>query len=48
LIVEGKPKDLPSADYAKKFTMDGTHAEPAVQAPDGLVLAKIEENGGRT
>ena len=42
LIAEGKPKDLSSADYIKKFTMDGTHAEPAgylatVQAPDGMI-----------
>jgi sulfatase modifying factor 1 len=42
LISEGKPKDVSSADYIKKFTMDGTHAEPAgylaaVQAPDGMI-----------
>jgi sulfatase modifying factor 1 len=42
LVSEGATKNLSSADYIKKFTMDGTHAEPAgylaaVQAPDGII-----------
>lgn len=42
LVSEGAARELASADYIRKFTMDGTHAEPAgylaaVQAPDGMI-----------